>query len=206
MVRAGRLRGRRRPAAARVVGALGAVGLVVLLASCGSSGGAGAAPAAQAAVVVPGADCLAPEVLDELGLHLDPSLEASSGAPAATQGAVPADFDPTGVLVCEVGGRMLDGAGTWTGVTATAREGSADDLAALVAALAEPAPTAEPCEERPPLALWLVDAMERAVRPSVPVDACGSPSPAVLSALDALAVTGVVDRPVELVGPSPNSP
>ncbi len=208
MGRAGRERTGHAPAAAR---ALGAVALVALLASCGSSGavasGAADAQEARAAVVVPSADCLAPEVLDALGLRLDASLAATASSRAATAvpGAVPDDFDPTGALVCQVGGKMLDGAGTWTVVTATSREGSAADLAAVVAALAAPVATDVRCEQRAPIALWLVDAMDRAVRPVVPVDSCGAPSAAVLAALGRLAVTGVVDHPVELVAPSPDA-
>lgn len=209
MGRAGRERTGRAPATARTVAAFA---LVALLASCGSSGATGSPAAdteeAQAAVVVPSADCLAPEVLQALGLRLDASLAAtaSSRETAAVPGTVPAGFDATGVLVCEVGGQMLDGAGTWTAVTATSRDGSAADLAAVVTALAAPGPAADaPCERAAPVVVWLVDAMDRAIRPQVPVDACGAPSAAVLAALDRLAVTGVVDRPVELVAPSPDA-
>lgn len=211
MDRAGRGRTGRAPAILRALA--GTAGLA-LLAACGSPGGSAGGEAeagAALAVVVPGADCLAPEVLDELGLRLDPSLaEAASHDTTAEPGAVPDDFEPTGVLTCEVGGRMLDGAGTWTAVTATTREGTAAQTAALVAALAAPPPTvgtpaAAECASRPAFDLWLLDAMDRAVRPNVPRDACGAPAPGVRAALAALAVTGVVDRPVELVGPSPDA-
>jgi len=166
---------------------------------------------AEATVVGSAADCLAPEVLDELGLTLDPSLAArASHAPAPTPGRVPDDFDATRVVVCQVGGQMRDSAGTWTAVTATSREGADGDVAALVAALAAAASAApgapagtDPCDsEAARLVLWLVDAIDRTVLPVVPVDACGGPTQAVLDALDSLAVTAVADHPVELVVPA----
>lgn len=173
----------------------------LLLAGCGQVAGV---QAQAVATVAARADCLAPEVLADLGLNLDPSLAAgTSHSPAAEPGSVPDDFAPTGVLECQVGGQMRDGAGTWTAVTATSREGSPDDLAALVAALAESAASPAPCaDDAAPLAVWLVDAIERAVRPGVPEGACGTPA-TVRAALDRLTVTGVVDHPVELIAATP---
>jgi hypothetical protein len=174
--------------------------LVGPLAACGSTAVAKGEPATVAA----GADCLAPEVLQELGLTLDRTLAARASHPAApTPGRVPDDFVATGVLACEIGGWMKDGAGTWTAVTATTREGTPDQITALVTALGDPAGTQAPCAaDGHPVALWLVDAMDRAVRPTVPHDACGAPTAAVLAALDGLTTTGEVDHPVELVVPA----
>lgn len=201
----------RRARAARRARALVAAGLVALLAACGSSAAGGSA---DQAAIASEADCLAPEVLGQLGLTLDPSLAArASHTPAPTAGRVPDDFVATGVLECQVGGRMRDGAGTWTAVTATSREGSSADVSALVAALDgtrstgsvdAPAAAAASCAaEDGPVVLWLLDAMGRAVRPSLGVDGCGGPTAAVRAALGRLAVTDVVDRPVELVTPTP---
>ena len=194
------------------VRALAAAALVVLaVAGCGPSSGAGSA--ARTAAVSAEADCLAPEVLGELGLTLDPSLAArASHTPAPTAGRVPDSFVAATVLECQVGGQMRDSAGTWTAVTATSREGSTADVSALVAALdraqrdasSGAAAAATPsCEsDDRPLVLWLLDAMGRAVRPMLTLDGCGAPQPEVRAALDRLAVSGVVDHPVELVAPS----
>jgi hypothetical protein len=118
------------------------------------------------------------------------------------------------VLVCQVGGHVRDSAGTWTAVTATSRDGSPADVASLVATLDRqiaatagagvPSPDPSTCAgQAKPVVLWLLDAIDRAVRPSVPVDSCGSPARELLTALDRLTVTGVVDQPVQLVTPSP---
>ena len=209
MSRAGRARTGVAPAPRRTRAAALAVSVALLAAACGPSSAAGST--ARTAVVASEADCLAPEVLGELGLTLDPSLAArATHTPAPTAGRIPADFVPTGVLVCQVGGQMRDGAGTWTAVTATTREGSAADVSALAvtldreaAATDSPSPAASCASDERPVVLWLLDAMERAVRASLAVDGCGAPRPEVRTALDRLAVTGVVDRPVELVAPAP---
>lgn len=105
---------------------------------------------------------------------------------------------------------MPDGVGTWTAVTATSRDGSATDMAALVAALdgavgssSGPGPARSCSPSDHPMVLWLLDALDRAVRPTVAVDACGAPTAALRTALDRLAVTGAVDRPVELLSATP---
>lgn len=184
---------------ARARVAVGAALVGLLVAACGSS--PATSSLADTAAVGSAADCLAPEVLDELGLTLDPSLAARSSHPAApAPGRIPDDFAPTGAVVCEVGGQMRDGEGTWTAVTTTTREGSASRLAELIAAFDEPVTTPVPCEGAPRRAVvWLVDAMDRAVRPQLLLDGCGAPSPAVLDALDRLSATSQVDHPVELV-------
>ncbi|HEY0117151.1 MAG TPA: hypothetical protein VGC04_00050 [Cellulomonas sp.] len=210
---AGRVTATRRAAAAARVRALAAMVLVALVAAaCGPSSASGSM--IGVAVVTSAADCLAPEVLGQLGLTLDPSLAARvSHTPAPEAGRIPDGFVPTGVLECQVGGQMRDGAGTWTAVTATSRDGSAADVSALVAALdretavagAAAAPTAVAASCAPqdrPVVLWLLDATDRAVRPSLSVDGCGAPRPELKAALDRLAVTGAVDHPVELVTPT----
>lgn len=123
---------------------------------------------------------------------------------------MPDGFAPTSVLVCQVGGQMRDGVGTWTAVTATSRDGSATDMAALVAALdgavgssSGPGPARSCSPSDHPMVLWLLDALDRAVRPTVAVDGCGAPTAALQAALDRLAVTDAVDRPVELLSATP---
>jgi hypothetical protein len=193
----------------RALAPLAAAGLLAGLAACSTPAGGGTTTAA--AGVAPEADCLAPEVLGELDLALDQSLAArASHAPAPAAGRVPDDFVPTAVLECQVGGQMRDGAGTWTAVTATSREGSAADVAALVTVLdGEPATGGAPggadascAPEGRALVLWLLDAMNRAVRPSLGGDACGGPPPGLLAALARLPVTAVVDHPVALLPPA----
>ncbi len=83
-------------------------------------------------------------------------------------------------------------------------------MSALVAALdrgsgaaGAPAAAPTPCASGDrPVVLWLLDAMDRAVRPSLAVDGCGAPQPELRAALDRLKVTGAVDHPVELVAPA----
>ena len=203
-VRAGASRVPALPAVARVVAALA---LVTGLAACSNAGASGAP--IPAAVVASEADCLAPQVLDQLGLTLDPSLAARAmhtAAPAA--GRVPDGFVPTSVLVCQVGGQMRDSAGSWTAVTATSREGSGADVSAVVAALTRsagsnaPAPASSCAPGDPRVVLWLLDATDRAVLPHLVPDACGGLNAAVRSAVDRLPVTGEVDHPVQLMAPA----
>jgi hypothetical protein len=216
MGRAGRVRtgeppaSRRARATARVRVVAGLAVVVAVAAACSPA----AAPGTPlpTAVVVSQADCLAPQVLDRLGLTLDPSLAAkATHAPELTAGRLPAGFVPTSVTVCQVGGQMRDSAGTWTAVTVTSREGSAAGVSALVAALdgaavrtggpdAAATPSCGP--EGRPVVLWLLDAMDRAVLSDVTVDGCGTLSREVGAALDRIPVTGVVDQPVALVAPA----
>ena len=206
-------RGSARPAALVGAGlAVGALLLVLVMGQRSGDEGAGPSPVAE---VTAAADCLAPEVLDALGLRLDPGLAtagAHAGAPAA--GRVPSSFSPAGVLVCQAGGRMRDGSGTWAVVTATTRDGTAPQIATLLAAL-EGAPAPATASVRPTpcatagtdrMELWLVDSIGRAVRPSTPRDECGRPSAAVQRALDALAITDQVDAPVSLLTPATPTP
>ncbi len=182
----------------------GAAAIVALAAACSPA----AAPGTPipTAVVVTQADCLAPQVLDRLGLTLDPSLAAkATHAPEVTAGRVPAGFVPTSVMACQVGGQMRDSAGTWTAVTVTSREGSGADVSALVAALAGSARaggTPSCGTDAGPVVLWLLDAMDRAVLSDAAVDGCGDLSDQVHAALDRIPVTGVVDQPVALVTPT----
>ena len=158
---------------------------------------------------MPQADCLAPAVLDRLGLTLDPSLAAkATHAPDLTAGRVPTGFVPTSVMECQVGGQMRDSAGTWTAVTVTSREGSVADVAALVAVLDGTAKgtgaadlAATSCGPgAAPVVLWLLDTLDRAVLSDATLDACGGDP--VRAALERIPVTGVVDQPVALVAPA----
>lgn len=209
MARAGRVRtaAARRRALAWVETLTGAALVAVLAAACSPAAPGTPLPTA---VVVSQADCLAPPVLDRLGLTLDPSLAAkATHAPEVTAGRLPAGFVPTSVMECQVGGQMRDSAGTWTAVTVTSREGSAADVAALVTALdgtagrtgaADVAATScGPDGAR--VVLWLLDAMDRAVLSDVTVDGCDV-GDRVHAALERIPVTGVVDQPVALVAPA----
>ncbi len=132
------------------------------------------------AVVAPVADCMSPGVLDDLGVApaaTDGPATRRASTPA--EGKVPDDFLAVSVLVCTPDGTLHDAAGTWLALTASHREG---DLDALVAALREPSAegggTCTSAKTTAP-ALWLVDALGRALRPTWPTDRCGSPSKAV---------------------------
>ena len=198
-----------------VIGAVLAVGTLLLVLVLGRRAGDEGSGASSVAEVAAAADCLAPEVLDALGLHLDPGLAtAGAHADAPAPGRVPSSFSPAGVLVCKSGGRMRDGSGTWAVVTATTRDGTAPQIATLLAALeGAPAPATatvrpSPCvtagAER--MELWLVDSIGRAVRPSMPLDGCGRPTVEVQRALEALAITDQVDAPVSLLTPATTTP
>lgn len=173
-----------RRAAAAVVG----TALLGALASCTTSGASGAsAPVAQVAA---SADCLAPRVLDELGLQGDVLTTRSPHVDVPDAGRVPDGFVAVAVLACEVDGTLRDGDGVWSAVTATRLEG---DLDRLLTALDVPSATpAGTCTGTPgePAVLWLVDAMGRAVRPAWPTDRCGAPQPGVTEALADLEETG----------------
>lgn len=210
--RAGAQRGAARPVA--LLGAALAIGALLLAVVLGqrSDDRVGTVRDAEVAAA---ADCLSPDVLQAFGLRLDTTLAtAGAHADAPASGHVPRSFSPAGVLVCQTGGTLRDGAGTWTVVTSTTREGTAGQLAALLAAL-EGAPAPATATVRPStcasdgsdrLELWLVDSMGRAVRPGTPADACGRPTEPVLRALQALAVTDQSDSPVSLVSSATAAP
>ncbi|KQY47271.1 hypothetical protein [Cellulomonas sp. Root137] len=185
-----------------------AVGLVLpaaLVAGLASSCSA-PEPAADSptAVVAPAADCLSARVLADLGL-VSAGESAETGTPhadAPDTGRVPDDFRAASVVVCSPGGTLHDSSGTWVALTASWREG---DLDPLVAALRRPsAPRGGTCSTAAvvPPALWLVDALGRAIRPVWPTDRCGSPEPAVADALDALEETDSEQYPVRLIAPA----
>jgi len=170
-----------------------------VLAGCVTTVAASAPGSPTPGVVVDQPQCRVPEVLADLGLRPDEGLVATPHPTAPVADVAPAGFTAVGVLECAVGGRMRDGAGTWTAVTATSRDGAPDDVTAVIAALAEPAPKESCHGEATPLALWLLDAMGRGVRMRLPLDACGAVSRPVRDALDQLTTTGVRDEPVARV-------
>jgi len=182
---------------------------VVLLAACSAGSPEAAEPAATAKVAA-SADCLAPQVLDELGLA---GTGAGSGAvppsstahgPAPERGRVPADFAATGVLVCVPGGTLVDGQGAWSSVVATRRGGDTDALIKALALADQRSPDAAACGKAQPMDLWLTDALDRGVRVAFPINTCGGgPREEVTKALDAMVVTDVATYQVELVEPSP---
>ncbi|WP_315093905.1 hypothetical protein [uncultured Cellulomonas sp.] len=178
--------------------------LVLGLTACGSNAPEPAADA-PTAVVAPTADCMAPGVLADLGL-VSAGQTAEVGTPHADApgpGRVPDDFLAVEVVVCAPGGTLHDSSGTWTALTASRREGDLDEL---VAALRRPSePRGGTCASAAvvPPALWLVDALGRAVRPVWPTDRCGSPQETVTDALDALEEVGSEQYPVRLLEPAP---
>ncbi|WP_426593004.1 hypothetical protein ACPPVS_14730 [Cellulomonas sp. McL0617] len=154
------------------------------------------------AVVAPAADCMSPAVLNDLGLVPASTGRAAMTASASPEpGKVPDGFVPVSVVVCTLDGSLKDASGTWLALTASHREG---DLEPLVAALREPSArrggTCSTGQADTP-ALWLVDALGRALRPTWPTDRCGGPSPAVSKALAALKETDNEKFPVETARP-----
>jgi hypothetical protein len=171
------------------------VSAILVLPAC-STGPSETAPT-PTAVVAPVADCMSPAVLSDLGL-VPASAEDVETRPSASPepGRVPDDFVPVSVVVCTPDGSLKDASGTWLALTASHREG---DLEPLVAALKKPsAPRGGTCStgqtEAP--ALWLVDALGRALRPTWPTDRCGQPSPEVTEALAVLQETDSEQYPV----------
>ncbi|WP_449385723.1 hypothetical protein [Cellulomonas soli] len=168
-----------------------AAGLASCAACTTSKADTAPTPVAQVAAT---ADCLAPQVLAELGLPDDVLASRSPHVDAPAAGRVPSDFVAVSVLACALDGTLRDSEGVWSAVTATRLEG---DLDALVTALSRPStsPTqgspaaCVPPDQIPPV-LWLVDAMGRAVRAAWPTDPCGAPQPGVDDALGALQETG----------------
>jgi len=168
----------------------------LLLASCSSAGPS--EPTTPTAVVAPAADCMSPAVLNDLGL-VPASAEDVELSPTASPqpGTVPDGFVPVSVVVCTPDGSLHDASGTWLALTASHREG---DLEPLVAALHEPSArrggTCSSGQVQAP-ALWLVDALGRALRPTWPTDRCGEPSAKVTEALAALEETDNEKYPVQ---------
>jgi len=139
---------------------------------------------------ITGPDCLAPQVLADLGFDPDVLTTRSPHGQVPDAGRVPDDFVAVAVLACEVDGTLRDGDGVWSAVTATRLEG---DLDGLLTALRVPSATpAGTCNGAPgaPAVLWLLDALGRAVRPAWPTDRCGAPQPGVTEALAGLEETG----------------
>ena len=162
------------------------VATVTLLVSCAAA----TSPTASPATIASAADCLAPQVIADLGLRADARELSATAHPAVpAPGSVPAGFEPVGVVECTTGERLTDAQGVWDAITVRHLEG---DLKPLLAALAAPRQTSTvdqlcPATEATVSALWLVDALGRAVRPAPPVDACGAPTAGVRTAVAALA-------------------
>ncbi|PVU82376.1 hypothetical protein DDP54_04475 [Cellulomonas sp. WB94] len=173
------------------------VAAVTLLAGCAT----GTSPNASPATIASAADCLAPQVINDLGLRPDArELSATSHPDVPEPGAVPVGFEPVGVVECRAGERLTDAQGVWDAITVRHLEG---DLAPLLAALAAPRPTSSgdqlcPASDAAASELWLVDALGRAVRPAPPVDACGAPTAGVRTAVAALTEIEVAHYRVHL--------
>ena len=191
----------------RLIGAVLVVvpALAAALAGCATTD----APRPGAAEVAPAADCLAPQVVEDLGLRLDSSGAArSASADAPAPGAVPQGFTPVGAIVCETGGQLTDSKGIWDSVTVRHLEG---DLDPLLAALDRPSavrssdPTCAAVREVAS-ELWLVDALGRGIRAAQPVDACGTTQRPVVRALDQLDEVDVTRFPVHLAAARAGAP
>ena len=158
-------------------------------------------PIPSPATVAAAADCLAPQVIADLGLRADArELSATSHPDVPERGSVPAGFEPVSVVECTTGERLTDAQGVWDAITVRHLEG---DLAPLLTALAAPRPRSTgdqlcPATDFAASELWLVDALGRAVRPAPPVDACGAPTAAVRTAVSALAEIEVTHYRVHL--------
>jgi hypothetical protein len=162
------------------------VAAMTLLVGCSAD----TSPAPSPAQIATAADCLAPQVITDLGLRADArELSATSHPDVPAPGSVPAGFAAVEVVECVTGERLTDAQGVWDAITVRHLEG---DLGPLLAALAAPHETSTgdqlcPASDVATFQLWLVDALGRAVRPAPPVDVCGGPTPAVRGAVAALA-------------------
>jgi len=166
--------------------AAAAVVVVLALAGCGRT--LASSPVTATAEVRADVSCLDPEVLDALGLELDPSLRTAATV-VTTRGLPPDGFVADSALVCDRGETLRDSAGIWLAVTATRLEGDLDPLVDVVART-----TPAVCGPGLVPQVWLVDAMGGAVL--LPRDAtCGDDVPAVLEDLD---VVDRTERPVAL--------
>jgi hypothetical protein len=158
-------------------------------------------PSSPPAQIATAADCLAPQVITDLGLRADArALSATSHPDVPAPGSVPAGFEAVEVVECVTGERLTDAQGVWDAITVRHLEG---DLGPLLAALAAPHETSTgdqlcPATDVATFQLWLVDALGRAVRPAPPVDVCGAPRPAVRQAVAALAEIEVAHYRVHL--------
>ncbi len=186
-------RSRRRIAAQTAIAAA-----ALALAGCASAT-VGSAPAPAETAIA--ADCLAPQVVQSLGLVLDPSATATSHPDVPAAGSVPEGFTPSAAIQCLGGETLTDVAGVWDAVTVRRLEG---DLAGLVDALARPSARqdasgcADSADADPVGELWLIDAMGRAIRAAVPVDGCGRGRPEVAAVIDRLDQVEATHYPVRL--------
>lgn len=177
----------------------GAFGLVGALAAAGCAAGASAqVNAAEPTTTASGttqADCLAPQVLADLGLTDDDAPHADVPEP----GPLPDGFSPVSAVLCSSGETLTDSQGRWAAVTASYREG---DLQPLLDALEAPAPKMS-CgvDQEVRHDLWLVDALGAGRRVPLPGGACDDLTGDVGDALDDLTEVDVVRYPVELVQP-----
>lgn len=200
------------PARARLV----APAAVVLLGLAACSGGgdastageAGASSVGQPGTVEAGADCLAPQVLADLGF--DPAAYTGSRHPDVPDAAgLPEGFTAASAVRCSTGETLTDAAGTWAAVTASRLEGDVRPLVEAVSGRATlPAaggatPTCAPDGDRSEL--WLVDALGVAVRVVLPGGGCEPLPTAVADGLAALDAVDVEHYPVALVAPTPGA-
>jgi hypothetical protein len=198
-MRAGCTRGKPADPRARAIAALaGVVAALTVVAGCATAPASVASPAQTAT----SADCLAPQVVADLGLQADArELSATPHPDVPVPGAVPTGFEAVSVVECVGGERLTDTDGVWDAVAVRRLEG---DLDPLLAALAQPSATPDAgraCDASGvvPFELWLVDALGRAIRPDRPLDGCGKPTQAVRNAVAGLREIDVSHYRVHLV-------
>lgn len=162
---------------------------VLTLVGCGQT--VAAQPVVTTAEVRTDASCLHDEVLDALGLELDPSLRTQEPT-ATTRGLPPEGFVADTALVCDRGETLRDSDGRWWAVTATRLEGDLEPLVGVVTR------TPAACGVGVVAQVWLVDAMGAAVLLPREAACAGDDVPAVLADLEVLDRT---EHPVALAQP-----
>lgn len=181
---------------------MAAVASMLLLGACATQTGALPDPAEPAL----SADCLAPQVVQSLGLSLDATATATAHPDVPPPGSVPEGFAPSTVLQCLAGETLTDVSGVWDAVTVRRLEG---DLTGLVTALTRPSARQDEVGACPASEagaaweVWLMDAMGKAIRAAVPVDACGEVQAQVADAIGGLSEVEVTHYPVRLAHARP---
>ncbi|MFB9956143.1 hypothetical protein [Cellulomonas denverensis] len=150
---------------------------------------------------ITGPDCLAPQVLADLGFDPGDRGSGSVHADAPAAGPVPEGFAPVLVVECSTGELLTDEDGQWEAVTATRREGDLEPLVEALSGDRTAAPGTGCAPEVQQTELWLVDSMGDAVRAAVPGSVCGRLPSRVRAELDRLDAVDVEAYPVRLAVP-----
>ncbi|MFD8100261.1 hypothetical protein ACFV24_12045 [Nocardia fluminea] len=142
--------------------------------------------------------CLAPNVISAI---LPSQAQPVTGVPPAPEpGAIPSDFQPTSVVVCEFAGDIPPDNPVQQIARETYRTG---DLAPVVAALSQPSATrSDECTVSavPAPAVWIVNRDGAAVWVELPTTSCGLLQPEVMGAVNGLQIIKTIDH---TIGPLP---